>query len=115
MDVLPTLLEAAGLQIPPQLQGQSLLPALQNRPFEGKGSALMEHHGWKNLRIEGFRYLVHADGSESLWDLPNDPHEYHDVASEPDLSSGVGGTPQTPVGAAAEARAPPRPNLDLLR
>ncbi len=87
VDVLPTLLEAAGLQIPPQLQGQSLLPALQDRPFEGKGSALMEHHGWKNLRTEGYRYLIHADGSENLWDLQNDPHEYHDVAAQPDYQA----------------------------
>lgn len=87
VDVLPTLLEAAGLQVPPQLQGQSLLPALQNRTFEGKGSALIEHLGWKNLRTEGYRYLVHADGSENLWDLQNDPHEYHDVAAQPDYQA----------------------------
>ena len=87
VDVLPTLLEAAGLQIPPQLQGQSLLPALQDRPFEGKGSALMEHHGWKNLRTEGHRYLIHADGNENLWDLQNDHHEYHDVATQPDYQA----------------------------
>ncbi len=84
VDVLPTLLGAAGLQISPQLQGQSLLPALQDRLFSGKGSALMEYHGWKNLRTDNYRYLIHADGSESLWDLQNDPHEYHDVTTEPD-------------------------------
>ena len=83
VDVVPTLLEAAGMQIPPVLQGQSLLPILENRPHEAKEAALMEHHGWKNLRTSGFRYLVHADGREGLWDLANDPHEYHDVAAEP--------------------------------
>ncbi|CAN5862818.1 alkaline phosphatase family protein [soil metagenome] len=83
VDVLPTLLEAAGLQIPPQLQGQSLLPALQNFPFMGKGSALMEHRGWKNLRTDDYRYLFHTNGREELWDLQNDPREYHDVATAP--------------------------------
>ena len=83
VDVVPTLLASAGLQIPSQLQGTSLLPALQNLPFDGKGSALMEHHGWKNLRTEHYRYLIRTDGSEGLWDVQNDPHEYQNVADEP--------------------------------
>ena len=87
VDVVPTLLAAAGLQIPPRLQGKSLLPALQNGPFDGKRSALMEHQGWKNLRTEAYRYLVHADGSEKLWASQEDPHEYHDVAAEAAYSS----------------------------
>ena len=87
VDVVPTLLAAAGLQVPPRLQGQSLLPALHNRFFEGKGSALMEHHGWKNLRTDRYRYLVHTDGSEGLWDVQEDPHEYRNVANEPDYQA----------------------------
>ena len=83
VDVVPTLLEAAGLQVSPELQGQSLLPLLEGRSYAAKTAALMEHHGWKNLRTSGFRYLVHADGREGLWDLENDPYEYHDVAAEP--------------------------------
>jgi arylsulfatase A-like enzyme len=83
VDVLPTLLELAGLQIPPTLQGQSLAPLVDNQPYKAKGSALMEHHGWKTLRTKQHRYLVHADGREELWDLENDPHEYHDVAADP--------------------------------
>ena len=83
VDVVPTLLSATGLQIPPRLQGVSLLPALQNVSFEGKGSALTEHNGWKTLRTDRYRYLVHADGSEKLWDLENDPRGYDDVADAP--------------------------------
>ena len=83
VDVLPTLLDAAGMQIPPALQGRSLLPVIENRPYEPKEAALMEHHGWKNLRTPNFRYLIHTGGREALWDLRNDPHEYDDVAAEP--------------------------------
>ena len=43
----------------------------------------MEFSGWKNLRTANFRYLVHADGREMLWDLRLDPGEYFDVAGEP--------------------------------
>jgi arylsulfatase A-like enzyme len=83
VDVLPTLLECAGLQIPPHVQGRSFAAALRDAGFAGRESALMEHAGWKNLRTAHHRYLVHADGSERLWDLERDPRECHDVAGEP--------------------------------
>ena len=41
----------------------------------------MEHHGWKTLRTKQYRYLVHNDGGEELWDIENDPQEYHDVSA----------------------------------
>ena len=83
VDIVPTLLETAGIQRSPGLQGQSLLPTWQHRPFTGKSAALMEFTGWKNLRTANFRYLVHADGSELLWDLRSDPGEYSNVANDP--------------------------------
>ncbi|MBK8799713.1 MAG: hypothetical protein IPM07_26950 [Anaerolineales bacterium] len=43
----------------------------------------MEFAGWKNLRTADFRYLVHADGSELLWDLRVDPGEYSNVSNDP--------------------------------
>jgi arylsulfatase A-like enzyme len=82
VDVLPTLLELAGLQIPPNLQGQSLAPLLSNQPYTSRGSALMEHHGWKTLRTKQHRYLVHVDGREELWDIDYDPQEYQNVAKD---------------------------------
>jgi arylsulfatase A-like enzyme len=90
VDVLPTLLECAGLQVPPHLQGQSFAAALTGGAFEGRGSALMEHAGWKNLRTERYRYLMQTDGSERLWDLERDPHEYRDLAGDSAYSSILG-------------------------
>ncbi|HEU5103073.1 MAG TPA: sulfatase-like hydrolase/transferase [Roseiflexaceae bacterium] len=83
VDVLPTLLECAGVQVPPHVQGLSFAAALSDAAFAGRDSALMEHAGWKNLRTARYRYLIHADGSERLWDLECDPRECHDVAGEP--------------------------------
>ncbi len=82
VDVLPALLEAAGIQVPPHVQGSSLLPLLQGAPVDSSATAVMEANGWKTLRSAGFRYLLHADGRESLWDLEQDPREYHDVAGD---------------------------------
>jgi arylsulfatase A-like enzyme len=83
VDVLPTLLECAGIQIPSQLQGESLAPILAGDDFSGRGSALMEHSGWKSLRTRQFRYVVDDEGREMLWDLEKDPGEYFDVQADP--------------------------------
>ena len=82
VDVVPTLLDAAGIQIPPHLQGTSLLPLLRGAPADSSASAVMEAAGWKTLRTAAHRYLVHTDGRESLWDLEQDPREYRDVAGD---------------------------------
>ena len=82
VDVLPTLLDAIGAQIPPHLQGQSLLPLTQDPELPGRDSVLMEFSGWKTLRTESYRYLIHADGSETLYDLRQLWGEYRDVSAE---------------------------------
>lgn len=89
IDVVPTLLEAAAIQVPPHLQGQSLLPLLTGNGAvteHDRGGALMEHAGWKNLRTERYRYLIEAGGKEALYDLEGDPGEYADVAADPDYA-----------------------------
>ncbi len=82
LDVLPTILDLAAIQTQPHLQGCSLLPRLYGDGQCGD-SALTEHTGWKSLRTERFRYVLHADGSECLYDLSVDWGDYRDVASEP--------------------------------
>ncbi|NOK63960.1 MAG: DUF229 domain-containing protein [Chloroflexi bacterium AL-W] len=82
VDVVPTLLECVGMQIPPRLQGQSFAQALTNEAWVGRGAALMEYTGWKAFRTPRYRYLIHAGGHEKLWDLQHDPGEYVDVAND---------------------------------
>lgn len=82
VDVLPTLLDCAGIQLPPHLQGHSLGPLLRGSEYVPRQSALTEHVGWKALRTGRYRYLVHDDGSEKLWDLERDPGEYQDVSTD---------------------------------
>ena len=82
LDVLPTILDLAGIQVPPHLQGTSLLPRLYN-DAPGATSALTEHTGWKSLRTERSRYVLHADGAENLYDLSAEWGDYRDVAADP--------------------------------
>jgi arylsulfatase A-like enzyme len=83
IDLLPTLMEACGIQIPPNLQGRSWLSELRTQ-FRGNDFALTEGEGWKALRTPTHRYLLHGNGREMLFDLQKDPGEYNDVAGAPE-------------------------------
>ncbi len=87
VDVLPTLLELIGVQAPPHLQGASLAAHLRGEDGPVKAAALTEHTGWKSLRTEQHRYVVHADGREHLYDLAAAWGDYRDVAGEPAYAS----------------------------
>lgn len=89
VDVVPTLLDCAGIQNPPHLQGRSLHPALVSsddlavdKLLRSK-TALMESTAWKMLRSERYRYVAHADSREFLYDLQLPLGQYQDVASNP--------------------------------
>jgi arylsulfatase A-like enzyme len=83
VDMLPTLLECAGIPVPRHLQGASLKPFLEGSRAKGRGSGLVEFTGWKSLRTERYRYIAEADGKESLFDLDTAFGEYHDIAPNP--------------------------------
>ncbi len=67
VDVVPTLLDWAGIPPPRHLQGCALPSAPGAGPI--RGSALTEMEGARSLRTERFRYVAHADGRETLFDL----------------------------------------------
>ena len=84
VDLVPTILDAAGVQTPPNLLGESLLPAIE----EGGGlereaeSALVEDESGKILRTDGYRYVLHEDGGEELYDLDAEYGPYRDVSND---------------------------------
>ncbi len=83
VDVLPTILDAAAIQIPPALQGRSLQPQIRDAPDDvaRHNSALAEHAGWKTLRTRTHRYLIHDSGDEALYDLDMDPDGVTDIVT----------------------------------
>lgn len=86
IDVVPTLLELAGIQMPPHLQGSSLL----DEKDSDEGLAMMEMKGWKSIRVLGYRYIARENGNEMLFDLKKDPGEYRNVASEVEYAEPLG-------------------------
>ena len=81
LDVIPTLLQWAGIPIPQHLQGRPLQGMIDG-DADGRTSALTEMTGVKILRMESLRYIAHADGREELYDLAKPLGEYTDVAAE---------------------------------
>lgn len=82
VDIVPTILDALGLEIPDRLQGESLLPILEGSEpvteFAIIQSVAMRTSKWKIMQS--------GDGNRVLYDIENDPGETRDVIAEhPDV------------------------------
>jgi arylsulfatase A-like enzyme len=93
VDVYPTLVELAGLEPPPGLDGRSLAPPrLAGEPVVGNGYARSwrrvrpPEHGY-SLRTERLRYTLWPDGSEELYELRGSGVEAENLAGKPEWSA----------------------------
>lgn len=90
MDVMPTLLDAAGVEVPASCDGRSLLPLLQGKAMDreyihGECSEIPTVSSGVQYLTDGRRkYLWWPGlGREQYFDLEKDPNELHDVAGDP--------------------------------
>jgi arylsulfatase A-like enzyme len=84
LDVYPTLIELCGLNLRADLEGVSLVPQLRDANAPRERPAITSHNqGNHGIRSERWRYIRYADGSEELYDLQADPHEWTNLASQP--------------------------------
>ena len=82
-DVLPTLCEAVGAEVPESVTGRSMLPSVRGEAREAHllHGQLDERHMLHDGR---FKYLWSAaDGRELCFDSRNDPHDEHPLDGEP--------------------------------
>jgi len=118
VDLLPTLLDLVGADVPTSLDGRSFLPLLEDRPYVGRDRVFAEQT-WhvhpsisRAIRTDRFKYVqnfvTHIPRSgdrsgdeewpeEELYDLANDPYERHNLASDRSFDSGRvagAGTPE---------------------
>jgi len=95
VDIMPTVLEAVGLQVPPQVQGRSLLreirpdpsvpdaPANRERTLYGETYLPRIHFNWSELRgSENTKYHFIDAPRPELYDLSKDPGEVHNLFTE---------------------------------
>ena len=81
IDLYPTLVNLCGLGKNKALEGQSLVPLLEDANAKWERPALTTH-GRKNhaLRTSQWRYIRYADGSEEIYDHNADPNEWINLA-----------------------------------
>lgn len=82
IDIYPTLLELTGVPQRDGLDGQSLVPLLENPKRLWDRPVLMTY-GYKNhaVQTDRWRYILYNDGGEELYDSKEDPNEWHNLAS----------------------------------
>jgi arylsulfatase A-like enzyme len=90
IDLYPTLVELAGVPGRNGLDGQSLVPLLENPELEWPRPALTTYGpGNHSVRTERWRYIEYHDGGRELYDHDADPHEWKNLASLPEYTSVV--------------------------
>ena len=94
IDLAPTMLAMAGVEIPERMQGENLLPVLQGKSPAWRSEFFYEHlFEHKTIpRTEGvrdgrFKYIRFVDSDplfEELYDFKNDPDEAVNLALKPE-------------------------------
>ncbi len=87
IDIYPTVLDMLGLPTNPENAGRSLGPVLTGTAMLPL-SPQVSVYGRGNFAVidARYRYIRYADGSEELYDLENDPMEWHNLASDKDMA-----------------------------
>jgi arylsulfatase A-like enzyme len=98
VDFAPTFLEAAGVAIPKEIQGRSMMPLLRNPNASIRKSAyyhfyeypgehsVLKHFGIRTSRYKLIRFYDHKNFWE-LYDLQSDPHEMHNLYGQKKYTS----------------------------
>ncbi len=84
VDLFPTLADLAGHEIPDSVQGKSLVPVLDDPAAEVRDSALSLHRGGAALRTNDWAFIRYPDESMELYDMRNDPEQFHNLADNED-------------------------------
>jgi arylsulfatase A-like enzyme len=97
IDIAPTILDLAGIKIPNQMEGRSLVPLLEGKHPQWRNDFLYEHLlnvNWVDIPMsqgvisKRYVYLQYLGKDykpfyEQLFDKKVDPHEIHNLARNP--------------------------------
>ena len=94
-DIMPTLLDCAGLPIPDSVEGRSLLPCAKGSQSEWRQYIHGEHTAGSHLSYHwitngNFKYVWFSDsGREQFFDLANDPCECCDLIHDKSVTKKI--------------------------
>ncbi len=106
LDIYPTLTEMFDIVGVDHLEGTSLLPLIEDpKAQRDLGAITTWDAGNHSVRTLRFRYTRYLDGTHELYDHDNDPHEWVNLADQPEHSEIVAelaaqlpkGVPAAPV------------------
>jgi iduronate 2-sulfatase len=80
MDIFPTLAALAGLEIPEDVQGKSLMPVFDDPTSIIKDGALSFVSRGLSIRTPGWHYARYNGKSEELYDMQADPQQFTNLA-----------------------------------
>jgi arylsulfatase A-like enzyme len=94
LDVMPTLLDYAGIAAPASLQGKSLRPLVEGKEVPWREFVVSEVNGLgeaRMVRTARYKYIVFAKGEnrEQLFDMEKDPDELKNLIADPALDNEV--------------------------
>jgi arylsulfatase A-like enzyme len=100
IDLAPTLLSLAGVRVPSEMQGRSLVPLLKGERPVWRKSFLIEYYsdkvfprisqmGYKAVRSDRWKYIHYLElqGMDELYDLKADPYEMQNLTNAPRVSA----------------------------
>ncbi|MBK1880049.1 sulfatase family protein [Pelagicoccus mobilis] len=93
VDIAPTFVEMAGLEVPSAYQGLSLLPLIEGKSVTWREDFFCEHlfrlyNNWHGVRSERYKFAVYYDDDyEALFDLKKDPNELNNLAQNPEYAN----------------------------
>ncbi len=90
VDLLPTILDAAGIAVPAEIDGKSLLPFLKDQVAQHRPAVFAEihtsNHGGKVImcRSQRYKYVYHwlSSDVDELYDLEADPGELNNLIGD---------------------------------
>ncbi len=90
VDIVPSILDWCGIQVPPYMQGRSFRSLIEGRPYSARESAFIElrnpfAHSYKAIRSHDYLYSQNNRGQEQLFDLTVDPHQLYNITDTTEL------------------------------
>jgi arylsulfatase A-like enzyme len=91
IDLMPTFLELAGVEVPDAVDGRSLWPLLSGEADSWREAVFAEYHGdefglysQRMVRADRYKFVYNTPDRNELYDLETDPAELHNLIDHPE-------------------------------